>query len=171
MGAPVCNVDHFPIDSGSKLAEEIVNSRIMDFWGEANVILFNPKQFAYMKKGRSTVTQLLSCFNDLAKSRNKRNPTNGIVLDFLQSVRQSSTYVDLLHRLLMALFSINGFRSFLQSVATPVVNCAANIRHADSGKIRRTSGNNFRAHLVHNVRQRYIHWSFGFHREIVIYCT
>ena len=48
-----------------------------------------------------------------------------------------------------------------------VVNCAAIIRHADSGKIRRTSGNNFRAHLVHNVRQRYIHWSFGFHREIV----
>ena len=118
MGAPVCNVDHFPIDSGSKLAEEIVNSRIMDLWGEANVKLFNPKQFAYMKKGRSTVTQLLSCFNDWAKSRNKRNPTNVIVLEFLQSVRQSSTYVDLLHRLLMALFSINGFRSFLQSAAT-----------------------------------------------------
>ena len=29
----------------------------------------------------------------------------------------------------------------------------------DFGKIRRTSGNNFRAHLVYNVRQRYIHWS------------
>ena len=44
-----------------KLAEQIVKRRIMDFWGEANV--FNPNQFAYMK-GRSTVTQLLSCFND-----------------------------------------------------------------------------------------------------------
>ena len=34
----------------------------MDFWGEANVL--NPKQFEYMKKGRSAVTQLLSCLND-----------------------------------------------------------------------------------------------------------
>ena len=95
MGAPVCNVDHFPIDSGSKLAEEIVNRRIMDFWGEANVILFNPKQFAYMKKGCSTVTQLLSCFNDWAKSRkqeksNKRNclrlsPKRSTVFDIRRS--------------------------------------------------------------------------------------
>ena len=51
----------------------------MDFWGEANV--FNPNQFSYMK-GRSTVTQLLFCFNDWAKSRNKRNPTDVILLDF-----------------------------------------------------------------------------------------
>ena len=51
----------------------------MEFWGEDN--LFNPNQFAYMK-GRSTVTQLLSCFNDWAKSRNKRNPTDVILLDF-----------------------------------------------------------------------------------------
>ena len=49
----------------------------MEFWGEAN--LFNPNQFAYMK-GRSTVTQLLSCFNDWAKSRNKRNPTDFFTL-------------------------------------------------------------------------------------------
>ena len=53
-----------------KLAEQIVKRRIMDFWGEANV--FNPNQFAYMKV-RSAVTQLLSCLNDWAKSRSKRN--------------------------------------------------------------------------------------------------
>ena len=61
-----------------KLAEQIVKRRIMEFWGEANV--FNPN-FAYMK-GRSSVTQLLFCFNDWAKSRKKRNATDVILLDF-----------------------------------------------------------------------------------------
>ena len=46
----------------SKLAKEKVKCRSMDLWGEANVL--NPKQFEYMKKGRSAVTQLLSCLND-----------------------------------------------------------------------------------------------------------
>ena len=67
----------------------------MDFWGEANV--FNPNQFAYMK-GRSTVTQLLSCFNDWAKSRNKRNPKDVILLDFSKAF-DSVPHRRLLHKL------------------------------------------------------------------------
>ena len=67
----------------------------MEFWGEANV--FNPNQFAYMK-GRSTVTQLLSYFNDWAKSRNKRNPTDVILLDFSKAF-DSVPHRRLLHKL------------------------------------------------------------------------
>ena len=40
----IYNVDHFLIDSGSKLAEQIVKRRIMDYGGEANVTPFNRKQ-------------------------------------------------------------------------------------------------------------------------------
>ena len=67
----------------------------MEFWGGANV--FNPNQFAYMK-GRSTVTQLLSCFNDWAKSRKKRNPTDVILLDFSKAF-DSVPHRRVLHKL------------------------------------------------------------------------
>ena len=45
----------------SKRAEKIVKSRVVSFWPEYQVL--NPSQFGY-SKGRSTVSQLLSCYND-----------------------------------------------------------------------------------------------------------
>ena len=62
-----------------KIVEKIVKSRVMDFW--QNINIFNPNQFAYME-GRSTLSELLSCYDDWAKSRNNRKPTNIAFLDF-----------------------------------------------------------------------------------------
>jgi len=50
-----------------KIAEKIVKSRVTDFW--QNINIFNPKQFAYME-GRSTLSEILSCYDDWAKSSN-----------------------------------------------------------------------------------------------------
>ena len=63
----------------SKIAEKIVKSRVMDFWRNINIL--NPNQFAYME-GRSTLSELLSCYDDWAKSRNNRKPTDIAFLDF-----------------------------------------------------------------------------------------
>ena len=49
-------------------------------------------------KGRSTVTRLLSCFNDWAKSRKKRNPTDVILLDFSKAF-DSVPHRRVLHKL------------------------------------------------------------------------
>ena len=102
-----------------KLAEQIVKRRIMEFWGEANV--FNPN-FAYMK-GRSSVTQLLFCFNDWAKSRNKRNATDVILLDFSKAF-DSVPHRRLPHKL--ERYGIDGpllswFQSFLTGWSQRVV--------------------------------------------------
>ena len=51
----------------------------MDFWRNINIL--NPNQFAYME-GRSTLSELLSCYDDWAKSRNNRKPTDIAFLDF-----------------------------------------------------------------------------------------
>ena len=61
------------------IAEKIVKSRVMDFWRNINIL--NPNQFAYME-GRSTLSELLSCYDDWAKSRNNRKPTDIAFLDF-----------------------------------------------------------------------------------------
>ena len=52
----------------------------MDFWSELN--LFNPDQFAYLS-GKSTLLQLLACYDDWAKARNNycSKPTDVILLD------------------------------------------------------------------------------------------
>ena len=47
-----------------KIAEKIVKSRGMDFWRDINIL--NPNQFTYME-GRSTLSELLSCYDDWAK--------------------------------------------------------------------------------------------------------
>ena len=91
----------------------------MEFWGEANV--FNPN-FAYMK-GRSSVTQLLFCFNDWAKSRNKRNATDVILLDFSKAF-DSVPHRRLPHKL--ERYGIDGpllswFQSFLTGWSQRVV--------------------------------------------------
>ena len=62
-----------------KIVEKIVKSRVIDFW--QNINIFSPNQFAYME-GRSTLSELLSCYNDWAKSCNNRKPTDIAFLDF-----------------------------------------------------------------------------------------
>ena len=62
-----------------KIAEKIVKSRVMDFW--QNIHIFNPNQFAYTE-GRSTLSELLSCYDDWAKSCNNRKPTDIAFLVF-----------------------------------------------------------------------------------------
>jgi len=62
-----------------KIAEKIVKSRVIDFWRNRNIL--NPNQFAYME-GRSTPSELLACYDDWAKSRNNRKPTDIAFLDF-----------------------------------------------------------------------------------------
>ena len=51
---------------------------MMDFWRNINII--NPNQFAYME-GRSTLSELLSFYDDWAKSRNNKKPTDIAFLD------------------------------------------------------------------------------------------
>ena len=51
---------------------------MIKFWREIDLI--NSNQFGFLR-GRSTATQLLSTFNDWAKSRNLSIPTNVIFLD------------------------------------------------------------------------------------------
>ena len=51
---------------------------MIDFWSDLN--LFNPDQFAYLR-GKSTSAQLLTCYNDWAKVRNRSQQTDIIFLD------------------------------------------------------------------------------------------
>ena len=105
-----------------KNAEKIVKSRVMDFWRDINIL--NPNQFAYME-GRSTVSELLSCYDDWARSRNNRKPTDIAFLDF------SKAFDSVPHeRLLFKLerHGIDGsalqwFRNFLTGRMQRVVLC------------------------------------------------
>ena len=65
-----------------KVCEKIVKNRVINFWNELNV--FNPIQFGFLE-GKSTLTQLLSCYNDWALSRNKSTPTDVVFLDFTKA--------------------------------------------------------------------------------------
>jgi len=49
------------------------------FWQNINIL--NPNQFAY-KEGRSTLSEILSCYHDWAKSRNNRKSTDIAFLNF-----------------------------------------------------------------------------------------
>ena len=51
-----------------KIAEAVVRTHVVDFWSDLN--LFTPNQFAYLR-GKSMLTQLLTCYNDWAKARNQ----------------------------------------------------------------------------------------------------
>ena len=55
----------------------------MDFWRNVNIL--NPNQFAYME-GRSTLSELLSCYDSWAKSRNNRKSTDIAFLDFSKAL-------------------------------------------------------------------------------------
>ena len=62
-----------------KVSEKIVKDRVVNFWQALNV--FNPNQFGFLE-GKSTLIQLLRCFDDWASSRNKSIPTDAIFFDF-----------------------------------------------------------------------------------------
>ena len=51
---------------------------MVDCWSDLN--LFNPDQFAYLR-GKSTLAQLLTRYNDWAKARNRSQETDIIFLD------------------------------------------------------------------------------------------
>ena len=51
---------------------------MVDFWSNLN--LFNPDQFAYLS-GKSTLAQLLTCYNDWVNARNCSQQTDIIFLD------------------------------------------------------------------------------------------
>ena len=65
-----------------KIGEKIVFDRLFKFWREIDLI--NNNQFGFLR-GRSTATQLLSTFNDWAKSRNLSIPTDVIFLDLAKA--------------------------------------------------------------------------------------
>ena len=48
------------------------------FWSDLN--LFNQNQYAYLR-AKSTLAQLLTCYNDWAKARNRSQQTDIIFLD------------------------------------------------------------------------------------------
>ena len=60
-----------------KIAEAVVRTRVVDLWSDLN--LFNPDQFAYLRG--YTLAQLLTCYNDWAKARNRSQQTSIIFLD------------------------------------------------------------------------------------------
>jgi hypothetical protein len=92
----------------------------VDFWTDLKI--FNSNQFVYLKN-KSTLTQLLSCYDDWATSRNKSKPTDVILLDF------SKAFDSVPHeRLLLKLerYGIDGslllwFRNFLTNRSQRVV--------------------------------------------------
>ena len=57
-----------------KVTEKIVKDRVVNFWQDLNV--FNPNQFGFLE-GKSTLSQLLCCFDDWASSHeiNQDPPT------------------------------------------------------------------------------------------------
>ena len=62
-----------------KLTGKIVKSRAMKFW--RNIHIPFPNQFGSMA-GRSTPSELLSCYDDWTKWRDGRKPTDIVFLDF-----------------------------------------------------------------------------------------
>lgn len=65
-----------------KICEKIVFDRMIKFWREIDFI--NSNQFGFLR-GRSTTTQMLSTFNDWAKSRNSSTPTDVVFLDLAKA--------------------------------------------------------------------------------------
>ena len=63
----------------SKIAEKIVRDRSVEFWLSRKV--FNENQFGYLKN-KSTLSQLLLCYNDWAKTRNDTKATDVVFMDF-----------------------------------------------------------------------------------------
>ena len=62
-----------------KVVEKIVESRVIDFWRNISILYLH--QFACLD-GRSTLSELLPCYDDWAKSCNNKKPTAITFLDF-----------------------------------------------------------------------------------------
>ena len=86
MGRKDCRENYRQISLtsiASKVREKIVKDRVINFWQALNV--FNRTQFGFLE-GKSTLTELLCCFDDWASSRNKSRPTDAIFSNFGKSV-------------------------------------------------------------------------------------
>ena len=137
--------DHFASYFTSKTL--LIFSRIFSHLG-----IFNPIQFGFLE-GKSTVTQLLICYNDRASSRNNSTPTDVIFLDFTKAFDSVPH-----ERLLLKLkgYGIEGnllqwFRNFLTNRQQRVVvrGTFSSWTHARSGVLQGTIlGNNPRAHPI-----------------------
>ena len=76
------NYRQISLSYATKVAESVVRTRVIDFWSDLN--LFNLNQFAYLR-GKSTLAQLLTCYNDWAKARNRSQQTDIIFLDLSEA--------------------------------------------------------------------------------------
>ena len=118
-----------------------------------NINIVNPNQFAYME-GQSTLSELLSCYDDWAKSRNNRNLTDIAFLDFFKAFDSVPH-----ERLLLKLerHSINGsalqwFRSCLNRLDA-MRRPAWHLLFLVSSFILSTPGNNPWTRLIHFIRK------------------
>jgi len=118
-----------------------------------NINIVSPNQFAYME-GRSTLSELLSCYDDWAKSRNNRKPTDIAFMDF------SKAFDRVPHeRLLLKLerHGIDGsalqwFRNFLNRLDAR--HCPAwYLLILVSSFIWSTPGNSPWTHLIHFIHK------------------
>ena len=76
------NYRQISLSYATKVAESVVRTRVVDFWSDLN--LFNLNQFAYLR-GKSTLAQLLTCYNDWAKARNRSQQTDIFFLDLSEA--------------------------------------------------------------------------------------
>ena len=76
------NYRQISLSYATKVAESVVRTRVVDFWSDLN--LFNLNQFAYLR-GKSTLAQLLTCYNDWAKARSRAQQTDIIFLDLSEA--------------------------------------------------------------------------------------
>ncbi|CAB4003114.1 Hypothetical predicted protein [Paramuricea clavata] len=66
----------------SKVAEKIVQDRCVKFWLDRHI--FGEHQFGF-QPNKSTLSQLLLCFNDWTKSRDEATPTDVVIMDFCKA--------------------------------------------------------------------------------------
>ena len=104
----------------SKITEKIVHDRCIQFWIDHQV--FCDQQFGF-RRNKSTLSQLLLCFNDWAESRSNRYATDVIFLDFCKAF-DSVPHKRLLYKL--ECYGIDGellewFRHFLTNRQQQVI--------------------------------------------------
>ena len=66
----------------SKICEKIIRDRTVNFWLSRQI--FNSNQFGFLQH-KSTLSQLLLCYDDWSKSRNSNRPTDVVFLDFCKA--------------------------------------------------------------------------------------
>ncbi|CAB4014257.1 Hypothetical predicted protein [Paramuricea clavata] len=101
--------------------EKIIRDRSIEFWLRYKV--FNQNQFGYLRN-KSTLSQLLLCYNDWAQARNAKITTDVFFFRFPKSVRHIVPYEPVLHKLEQYGISgvlLNWFRNFLTNRSQCVV--------------------------------------------------